>query len=259
MESNPAYAATNPCTWGWLGTLLWSAIIAAVFIVTQITAATAYIVISENITDISKLDLQRFAEDGDVLTVSTWSSFFICGLLVVLAVVTKPGAKLRHYLALNAISWRMLFFAVILTLLMTLAIDLVSGLFNRPMPNTVIETYRSADHLLLFWLAVVVAAPVFEELFFRGFLHASIANTRLGVAGAIVIPAAVWAIIHLQYESFEMAIIFSMGMLLGLARWITKSLYAPILIHALNNFISNLQVASLIQSNTNTAVSFLGG
>jgi membrane protease YdiL (CAAX protease family) len=98
----------------------------------------------------------------------------------------------------------------------------------------------------LLWLAVVVGAPVGEEIFFRGFLFAGLAKSRLGGTGAIVLSSLAWAVIHVQYDPFDMAYIFLLGLVIGAFRLKTNSLWPPILMHALVNLIAMIQTAWLL-------------
>ena len=47
--------------------------------------------------------------------------------------------------------------------------------------------------------------PVFEELFFRGFLLEGFRRTFLGTTGAVVLTSLLWAVIHTQYDLYYMA------------------------------------------------------
>ena len=111
------------------------------------------------------------------------------------------------------------------------------------MPTFMTESYRTAGVLPLFWLAIVVAAPLFEELFFRGFVFAGLAASRLGAYWAIGMTAVVWGGIHQQYEPLDIFFICTGGVILGLARLKTNSVYTPIVLHALMNLVAIVETA----------------
>lgn len=92
----------------------------------------------------------------------------------------------------------------------------------------------SADPLALACFAVtaLVVAPLFEELLFRGLLL-PVAGQRLGGAGAVVLSAAVFAIAHLSLG--ELAPLFVLGLGLGWLRWRSGRLGSAVLMHALWN------------------------
>jgi uncharacterized protein len=90
-------------------------------------------------------------------------------------------------------------------------------------------------------LGLVILAPVAEELIFRGVLFARISVTRLGPAGAIVLPAILFALLHVQYTAIEGAFIAVDGLFFGLARYRTGSLLLPMLLHASGNAFAAAQ------------------
>jgi len=92
----------------------------------------------------------------------------------------------------------------------------------------------SADPLALacFALTALVVAPLFEEVLFRGVLL-PVAGQRLGGAGAVVLSASVFAIAHLSLS--ELAPLFVLGLGLGWLRWRSGRLGSAVLMHALWN------------------------
>jgi uncharacterized protein len=110
-------------------------------------------------------------------------------------------------------------------------------------PEFMREAYATAEPLWLFWIALVVAAPLFEEVFFRGFLFSGLESSALGPAGAIVVTGAVWAAIHFQYDAFDMTLILCLGLVLGVARLSTRSLLVPFVMHATMNLVATAETA----------------
>lgn len=105
-------------------------------------------------------------------------------------------------------------------------------------PDPIDQGFLSADpttvQIVLGVVAAVIAAPLGEEVFFRGFLFGSLRG-RLGFGRAAVISAAVFAIFHVI--PLLAAAMFFVG--LGLA-WLYErrgSLVAPIGAHAMFNVI----------------------
>lgn len=83
-------------------------------------------------------------------------------------------------------------------------------------------------------LAVCLFGPAAEELVFRGFLY-GLLKDRIGVPLTIALTAVGWALLHFDYSWWVIGIIVVDGLLLGLARWRTGSVYLPIAMHALYN------------------------
>ena len=83
-------------------------------------------------------------------------------------------------------------------------------------------------------IAVCLLGPIAEELIFRGWLFGLVQN-RFGTAPTIVATAIGWALLHYSYSWQVILVIAVDGILLGVARWRTGSVFAPIVMHALYN------------------------
>jgi membrane protease YdiL (CAAX protease family) len=83
--------------------------------------------------------------------------------------------------------------------------------------------------------------PIAEELAFRGLFMAALRRMRVAIPWAILLTAAVWSIIHLQYSPLLLALIVVDGIALGLARHYSGSLYVPIAMHVIGNLFSIYQ------------------
>ncbi|HEY9666646.1 MAG TPA: type II CAAX endopeptidase family protein [Coleofasciculaceae cyanobacterium] len=86
--------------------------------------------------------------------------------------------------------------------------------------------------LTLFVLTACVAAPIFEEIFFRGFLLPSLTRYT-PVWGAILASALLFAIAHLSFS--EVLPLFTLGIVLGVVYTRSRNLLASILLHGLWN------------------------
>jgi uncharacterized protein len=135
----------------------------------------------------------------------------------------------------------------IVMLIFLLLSDALTHWLARPIiPEFMTRIYRTAGFLPLFWLAIVVAAPLAEETLFRGFLFEGFLHSRLGATGAIFLTSLLWSAIHLQYDAYGIATIFVAGLLLGYVRLRTRSLYATISLHCLMNVIATIETAVIL-------------
>jgi membrane protease YdiL (CAAX protease family) len=248
-DSNPGAAveASGP-HWGLWGTLVWGLVIAFAFVAMQwLTVSAAAASRAASLSEAQLKDLHASAaSNGYFLSLATFVTTIVCCGLVAIAIRFKPGARLRDYLGLRSVTpgtlakWSGFLVALLICW------DLVSLALGRPIvPDFVREVYETAQPLWLLWLAIVIAGPLFEEVFFRGFLLAGFASSFMGPRGAIVLTAALWAVIHWQYDAYHMAFIFLLGLVFGAARIRTGSLLVPLILHALTNLGATIEAALL--------------
>lgn len=93
--------------------------------------------------------------------------------------------------------------------------------------------------VILFSLAVVLLAPVFEEILFRGFVMQGLLLWAPGQRFACALLTSVgFAAMHTQYNHFQTLIaLIALSMLLCYARLLSGGLRLPIFLHMLNNLI----------------------
>jgi membrane protease YdiL (CAAX protease family) len=87
------------------------------------------------------------------------------------------------------------------------------------------------------FLGAAVAAPVGEEVFFRGLLYNAL-KYRYGITAGMVVSGLAFALVHIS--PLSVVIIFPMGVLLAYVYERTQSLWVTILMHAINNGIGVL-------------------
>jgi CAAX protease family protein len=233
--------------WGFWWTLLFAGIIAAVYVCVHRVVAIAFGVVAKYRAPVPDLEsyLARLEFNGLYLSVALFGSTVVCGSLILLFVKFRRGASVSEYLRLTPVPPVQLAKWSLAILLYAAASDATNVLLGRPMPTFMAESYKTAGVLPLFWLAIVVAAPLFEELFFRGFVFAGLAASRLGAYWAIGMTAVVWGGIHQQYEPLDIFFICTGGVILGLARLKTDSVYTPIVLHALMNLVATIETSLL--------------
>ena len=60
--------------------------------------------------------------------------------------------------------------------------------------------------------------------------------------------SALWSLLHIPYDTYDIAVTFILGIVLGIARVKTDSLWSPLLLHSLVNLIVTVEVAININS-----------
>ncbi|WP_310413572.1 type II CAAX endopeptidase family protein [Chamaesiphon sp. OTE_8_metabat_110] len=102
---------------------------------------------------------------------------------------------------------------------------------SNPLLQIVLED-RDSTALVLFFVTAAVAAPLFEEFLFRGFLLPSLTR-YVPVWGAIAISGLVFGVAHLSLS--EILPLTTLGIILGIVYVRTRNLLAPMLLHSLWN------------------------
>ncbi len=234
--------------WGALGTVLWGTGIAIVFTLIQIIFLVVYLSHGNvGLTDEQMRTLMLAQESNGVfLSFAVLLTTALCVPLIFGVAKLKRGSVLAEYLAFKAIPLKALGQWLGLTVVVIVVLDLLTAALGQPVvPEFMKKVYASADPMWLLWLALVIAAPLSEELFFRGFLFKGL-ERALTPAGAIVLTAAIWAGIHVQYDMYGIATIFILGLLLGAARHRSNSILPPLAMHALANVIACTETAFLV-------------
>lgn len=86
---------------------------------------------------------------------------------------------------------------------------------------------------------IIIAAPVSEELLFRGFLQTPLENC-LNSRSAIALSASLFALIHFNFAAFPL--LFILGLILGYFAYYTQNIIYPIIIHIFNNAIAFIKM-----------------
>jgi uncharacterized protein len=86
--------------------------------------------------------------------------------------------------------------------------------------------------LALFFITTAIAAPIFEELLFRGFLLPSLTR-YVSTSNAVILSGFIFALVHLSLS--EVLPLTVLGILLGFVYARTQNLLASMLLHSLWN------------------------
>lgn len=127
----------------------------------------------------------------------------------------------------------------------------------EPMVDELIQTAVEGPLFaqVVMGLAVAVAAPVCEEIVFRGYLWSALEH-YLHPAYAFVVTSVVFAAYHL--DPVQALGVFPIALTLGWARWWTGSLWPAVLLHATNNGLALLASAAGPEVAEATVPAWLG-
>ncbi len=243
-----AIEAPRAAHWGFLGTLIWGVVILIIGFILQIVALFA--VVLWRYGDIEKLSGSELAQvfistsdSGLGLSVVTFLTTVVGGGLVVGIIKLKKDSILREYVCIKPVSLATMRNWLGLLGGLLVIEELLAIALGHSRSGSMSVAYATANPVWLLWIALVIAAPLFEEMLFRGFLLKGFATSFMGPIGAVVVTSGVWAVLHVQYDGFDMATVFCSGLLLGTARLVTGSLLVPLALHAAVNLLATVEVA----------------
>jgi uncharacterized protein len=232
--------------WGFWATAGLGLATGIVFLLVQTLTVLPFVIAAlagEPGLDVSELT-NRVLENGDLFSAATIAAAVVCVGFILLMIKARGGESITQYLALKSISRKTIARMFVITAVFILLSIAVSALLpEQPGSDYTTTAYNNASIKPLFWVAVVIFAPIFEEAFVRGFLFIGFRQSRIGPAGAIILTTLIWAALHMQYDIFQIAVIFVLGIILGIVRHKTDSLWSPLIIHSFNNLVAMVLIS----------------
>ena len=232
--------------WGPWSTLGLGLVVGIVYLITQVFVVVIF-AIAKIISDstLSPLQLvETLISDGLLISLATFASAIVCVGLILVIIKIRGRATIAKYLGLRRITKKTILILLAITTGIIVLSDILTLILGKPLnPEFMVNAYNTSIWPALFWIAVVIFAPLFEEVFFRGFLFVGFRQSRIGVVGTIGLTALIWALMHVQYGVYEITTIFVLGIVLGIIRFKTDSLWSPLLMHVFMNLIATLEVS----------------
>jgi membrane protease YdiL (CAAX protease family) len=231
--------------WGFWATSGFSLLVIAVFVIVQTIALVVFGLYKKgwDYSALSQSYLARLAFDGDAISYAEIPSAFLSIALIALFIYIRKTGNIRDYLQLYLPKPLSLLKWLGIMLLTIISLEVLNNIIGRETPKFMTDVYGSTKNMPLLWIAIVIAAPLFEEFLFRGFLFEGLRHSIIGVTGTIIISSAAWAAMHIQYEWFEISMIFIFGILFSIAKLKTNSLFIPISMHMLMNLLASVLMA----------------
>jgi membrane protease YdiL (CAAX protease family) len=237
----PAPAPTAPKIWGYFATFGWSLL--AYLIASVISFVLLYL--WDPVTfriDIELSDAMKSAPYVSLTTIVT--NIFLVGFLIGVVWIARATAK--DYLAMTWPSRQEVIVGLVSLVILLPVLDALAYLVGQPIiPAFVVDVYKSAQStgsLPLLWLAIVIAAPVAEEIIFRGFIFRGwVRPTTQRPMIGILFVTVLFTVIHIQYNWFGLLQVFMIGLLLTWTRWRSGSMLLPMAMHVIANFYAMMQ------------------
>jgi len=170
-------------------------------------------------------------------------SFFLGqGIILVppLYFLTIKQRPLLKSLRIKMVSLPAIQYSLIFSIGVLIIIDTIDRIIHQiiPTPDYIIDLSgimqpdSTLGYVFLF-LAVVIVAPVGEEIVFRGFLQKFLEEYWKDITRAVLVTSLFFAMIH--FNPFWIIQIYILGVLLGFLSWKTKSVIPSIMLHSINN------------------------
>jgi membrane protease YdiL (CAAX protease family) len=186
----------------------------------------------------------------------------IAVVVVVAAALWACRRSFRGYLALEPLQWRdvgrgigygLLGYVVmwVVTGLVALLVSAL-GVAVSPPALPILEMPFNAQVLPILvslWVGMVIAAPIAEEILYRGLLYRGLAASRLGVPGAIVLTSVLFGLLHYPGFGWPRVVITGVfGLVVGWVRWRTASTSVSIVAHATTNLVGITILTAIVLS-----------
>ncbi|MEG4572854.1 type II CAAX endopeptidase family protein [Microcoleus sp. N3A4] len=237
--SGPLLARNASLTWDvpWDGEIVWQVLVVGFFFVGQILIP--YLLLPVSLA-VLKLNPATFDPRDKAFYIFATYLLLSAGGLSVLYFSVKSFLPLPE--GWFRINWRGNWFlwgfgGYFVALPLVVLVSLINQQFwqgqggSNPILPIVLEG-RDNVALAVFFGTAAIAAPVFEEIVFRGFLLPSLTR-YLPVWGAIAASAFLFAVAHLSVS--EILPLATLGSVLGFVYTRSRNLLAPMLLHSLWN------------------------
>jgi membrane protease YdiL (CAAX protease family) len=174
----------------------------------------------------------------------------IAAAAVVMIALWRHGRSLREYIALapmgrggvaRGIGYGILGFIGLGMMFILIAIvQMAFGAEPATAPTIVKVPFnmQTLIGLASLWFGMVVAAPIVEEMLFRGLMYRGLVESRIGVIGAMLITSVVFGLAH--YPGFGWSRVIATGcagLFFAWLRWYYGNTSMGMVAHAMTNTI----------------------
>jgi membrane protease YdiL (CAAX protease family) len=178
------------------------------------------------------------------IVVGLWVTEAVAIALPALVALSLAGVRFVPYLGLRGVSWKQALIAAGVAVANQPVVSFLTWAAHSALPPSLVEDFdakqRMLDsvfrmHALPMLITVTLAAPLGEEVFFRGFALPALRRT-LGPFAAMLLSATLFSLLHLDPVGFLG--LMEIGILLAALRFWSGSLWAAMIGHAVNNGVA---------------------
>ena len=178
----------------------------------------------------------------------TWFGTIIKDIIITAIVITiiikkkkiEDNSSSHHLINMGISKKDYIYCAGLIFSFIMIKYGLLSEMFNRLpylIPDELIEGMEAMianANLLILFIQVVIIAPIFEEIFYRGIVFNGMLK-RYSPKKAIIVSSIIFGLVHLNLPQGLNA--FLIGIIIATVYYYTKSLYIAMFMHAANNFL----------------------
>src|SRR3954471_12023096 len=173
-----------------------------------------------------------------------WITEAIAIALPAIFVLSAAGVRFGPYVGVRRISWKHVVAALVVASANQPIVSFVTWAERELLPKATVADFDAKQRLLdaIFaahaWpmtLTVVIAAPLGEELFFRGFAFPALRRS-MGLAGGVLASGVLFSLLHGDPVGFVG--LMEIGVMLAALRWWSGSIWPAMIGHAVNNGIA---------------------
>ncbi len=232
--------------WGALSTLAWYFVIASAVLFIQQLILGMYVGVFHKdylvklnggypVVNIGRLQ-KDFQFDGVVFSFSTIISFLVTAVLLFSIIRLKKGARFVDYFAIRVPSFQSIQIWVFVLCIVLFLANIYALMIGKPVPPDFLrELIETANPRWLMFLSLVILGPLFHEFLFRGFLLSGLENSELPPVSSVILISLIWAGLHYALDFYVVVITFAIGMVFGLSRIHSGSIFLPLGLHILMN------------------------
>jgi membrane protease YdiL (CAAX protease family) len=178
------------------------------------------------------------------LVTGLWVTEALAIALPAAFVLGFAGIRFAPWLGLRRLSLRQALIAAGIAVANQPVVSFLTWVAHGVLPAGVVEDFDAKQRMLdgIFrmnavpmLITVAVAAPLGEELFFRGFALPALRRSW-GAVAALVVSGALFSLLH--WDPVGFLGLMEIGILLAVLRWWSGSLFASVIAHAVNNGIA---------------------
>lgn len=166
------------------------------------------------------------------------STLLLC--VPVIIYLRFTGLSIHKRLRLNRISLNTLLSIILISVGFIVIVDeldrIVYKLFGQPdFLQELVEQLQitSIRNGIFIVFTTVIAAPLVEEMLFRGYLQKVLEESWKDITKAILVTSIFFALVH--FNPYWIVQIYLLGLVLGYLAWRTNSIIPGIILHGLNN------------------------